>query len=345
MPELICALGPDNAGTVITGLVRGARTSLDVAMYEIGPSYAWAIAAAARRGVRVRVILDRHSADGNAGTAAAIAGAGGACRVLTRGSGTGHWKLVLIDGVRVATGTGNLVWRDAPRDSRGRLPPVAPPLRGTREWWAITDDAEVAGGAALAVETAWAASRLPPRAWRGQRRVVEPGAVGTPAPQVEPLRLTPAPGSLRLAVGGLAVGSALADAVEQAHSRVLLIAPYLHPRAAGVRSLMAAAWAARTRGADVRVLLGARPPAADAAHLCRTGMPARWMDPAVSTRGHAKGVIADGVAIVMSANLSRPGLGANWESALVIRSEAAADYLAAAWQRDWSAAQPVSGAV
>lgn len=345
MPELICALGPDTAGTVLTGVVRGARASLDVGMYEIGPSYAWAIAAAARRGVRVRVILDGHSADGNAGTATAIVGAGGACRVLARGTAAGHWKLIVVDGRRVATGTGNLVWRDAPRDARGRFPPSAPPLRGTREWWAITDDEDVAGGAALAVETAWAASRPPPRAWRRQPRVAAPGAVGIPAPQVEPLRLAQPAGSLRLAVGGLAAAAAVRDAVEQAVSRVLFIAPYLHGRAAGVRSLMVSARAARSRGADVRVLLGARPPVRDAAHLVRSGIPARWMDPAVSTRGHAKGVVADGVAVVMSANLSRPGLGANWESALVIRSQAAADYLAAAWQRDWSAAQPLTAAV
>ncbi|MGH7744713.1 MAG: phospholipase D-like domain-containing protein, partial [Candidatus Dormibacteria bacterium] len=136
MSELICALGPDSAGTVVTGLVRGARTSLDVAMYEVGPSYAWALARAAHEGVRVRVILDGHRGDGNAATAAAIIAAGGECRVLPRGAAAAHWKLLLVDGRVVATGTGNLIWRDLPRDAWGRLPPTAPLLRGTREWWA-----------------------------------------------------------------------------------------------------------------------------------------------------------------------------------------------------------------
>ncbi|MGH7687717.1 MAG: phospholipase D-like domain-containing protein, partial [Candidatus Dormibacteria bacterium] len=94
--------------------------------------------------------------------------------------------------------------------------------------------------------------------------------------------------------------------------------------------------------ADVRVLLGTRPELREAAFLALAGLPARWMDPAASTRGHAKGVIADDVAVVTSANWSRAGLGANWESALLMRSPAAAAYLAAAWERDWAAAREVS---
>ena len=342
MPELICALGPDNAGTAVTALMRQARASLDIAMYEIGPSYAWALAAASRRGVRLRVVLDGHPTDGNAATATTVVAAGGLCRVLPRGAGRGHWKLLVVDGVRVATGSGNLVWRDAPRDPRGRFPPESPPLRGTREWWAITDDAEVADRAGIAMQTAWAASRPPPRAWGRLPRVAAPGAVGVPAPQVAPLRLITPAGALRLVVGGLAAGAALCDALEQARSRALFVAPYLHSSAPGVRRLLAAALLAQSRGAGVRVLLGTRPLPRDAAHLAASGIPARWMDPAVSTRGHAKGLVADGIGVVSSANLSHTGLGANWETALVIRSEAAATYLAAAWERDWAAAVPVA---
>lgn len=344
MSELICALGPDSAGTVVTGLVRGAGTSLDVAMYEIGPSYAWALARAARAGVRVRVILDGHRGDGNAATAAAIKASGGECRVLPRGAMAGHWKLILVDRRIVATGTGNLVWRDLPRDARGRFPPTAPLLRGTREWWAVSEDGDAAVAAIVAMETAWAASRRPPPRWRVPRRaaVPEAGAVGSPTPQVEPLRLGPEGGSVRLAIGGLAVGSMIGDAIEQAHDRVLVTAPYVRPRAPGVRAALNATRDARRRGADARVLLGARPELREAACLDLAGLPARWMDPAASTRGHAKGVIADDVAILTSANWSRAGLGANWESALLMRSPAAAAYLAAAWERDWAAARDVS---
>lgn len=345
MPELICALGPDNAGTIITGLMRRARASLDVAMYEIGPSYAWALAAAAKRGVRVRVVLDGHPTDGNAGTAAAVRASGGSCRVLDRTHAAGHWKLLVLDGRQVATGTGNLVWRDAPRDARGRLPPAAPPLRGTREWWVVTDDADAATSGLIAFETAWDSSRQPPRAWRGVHHAAAYGAVGAPAPQVEPRLIGADPGAIRLLIGGLSLGVAIRDAIDSAQSRVLITTPYIRSRAPAVRSIFSAARASAIRGADVRLLLGARPASRDAAYLLATGLPARWMDPATWTRGHAKGVVADSTAIVASANWSHPGLGMNWESGLAVASPAAAAYLAAAWDRDWAAAIPVSAAV
>jgi phosphatidylserine/phosphatidylglycerophosphate/cardiolipin synthase-like enzyme len=159
---------------------------------------------------------------------------------------------------------------------------------------------------------------------------------------VEPVATTSEPGAVRLLVGGLAVAVAIRDAIDAAQSRVLITAPYVHSRAAAVRAICCAARAARTRGADVRILLGAHPASRDAAYLLATGVPARWMDPAASTRGHAKGVVADATAIVTSANWSHLGLGVNWESALAFSSAAAAKYLAAAWERDWAAAVPVS---
>lgn len=340
MPELICALGPDNAGSVLADLIHEARATLDVGMYEVGPSYAWALVAAARRGVRVRLILDGHRSDGNAGTAVALATAGADCRVLPRGIAAGHWKLVLSDGGRAAVGTGNLIWRDAPRHAHGGTAPAAPLLRGTREWWAVTNDSGVTGVAAAALEAAWDAGRRPPDDWLISRHAREdPGAVGTPAPQVAVLRLAPEDGRVRLVVGGLAVAGCLRDAIDGARSRVLITAPYIAGRPASVRTLVATASIARRRGVDVRLLLGARPQPSHAAHLARAGIPVRWMDPAASTRGHAKGLVADGTAMVTSANWSRAGFGANWEALLVVDSAPAAEYLAAAWQRDWTTAQ------
>lgn len=343
MTELICALGPDSAGTLVIRLLREARTSLDVAMYEVGPSYAWAISAAARRGVRVRMLLDGHASDGNAGTATAVSAAGGACRVLRRVDAAAHWKLVRVDGTVVAAGSGNLIWRDAPRDPRGRVPPDAQPLSGTREWWVITDATAVAGAAASAFEIAWERSRHPPAAWARRMRPEAPGDVGIPVPQVQPLRLAIDPGAARLICGGLPVAAAQLSAVQRARSRVLITVPYLSSRATAVRRLIGAAREAARRGADVRVLLGASPHAADAALLTRAGLPGRWMDPSLSTRGHAKGVIVDGLAVISSANWSRAGFGPNWEQALAVRHADAAGYFAAAWERDWAAARPLPG--
>ena len=339
MPELICALGPDNAGSVLSGLIRRARSTLDVAMYEVGPSYAWALASAARRGVRVRLVLDGHRGDGNAGTATAVADAGGQVRVLDRGVAAGHWKLLLVDGSEVAVGTGNLIWRDAPRDTRGRVPPEAPLLRGTREWWSVTDAEDVAGVAAAAIEAAWDAAARPPGTWATHRHLrQDPGAVGIPAPQVEAMHLVPEAGRVRLVVGGLAVAAALRCLIDDAQARVLITAPYVSIRASPVRALLASALQARARGADVRLLLGAPPRPVDSAFLTRSRIDTRCMDPTSSTRGHAKGLIVDGTAAVASANWSRAGFGANWEAALLMDSEPAAAYLAAAWERDWATA-------
>ena len=346
MPELICGLGPDNVGSVLSGLIGRARSTLDVAVYEVGPSYSWALAAAARRGCRVRLILDGHRADGNAGTAVTVGLAGGQVRVLDRGIAAGHWKLLIVDGREVAVGTGNLIWRDAPRHARSRLRPAEPLLRGTREWWSVTDVAGVVDVAGAAIEAAWASASRPPSSWQTRVHLrQDPGAVGIPAPQVEPLQLAAEPGRVRLVVGGLAVAAALRTVIERAHARVLLTAPYASSRVAAVRALIAAARLARNRGADVRFLLGTRPHPGEATYLVRAGVPARWMDPAASTRGHAKGLIADGTAVVSSANWSRAGFGANWEAALVMESDSAAAYLAAAWERDWATAQPVADSV
>src|ERR1700680_4791620 len=109
-----CALGPDAAGTMVSRMLRDARHSIDAAIYEVGPSYRWELVRAARLGVRVRLVLDAHAADGNAATARELTAAGGVCRVAGMGADTAHSKLLCSDAT-VAVGTGNLLWRGAPR--------------------------------------------------------------------------------------------------------------------------------------------------------------------------------------------------------------------------------------
>ena len=345
MPDLTCALGPDCAGTLLTSLIRTTRRSLVVAMYEVGPSYAWALAAAARRGVDVRLLIDDHPSDGNAASARAIIAAGGRCRVLGRGRQAAHWKLLLADGATTAAGTGNLLWRDAPRDRRGRLPPTAPPLRGTREWWALSGSRAVAGHAAEALECGWQRGRRPPAWWTRRPLQVLPGDVGMPALQVPPAAFDVAERRVRLIVGGLPVARVQRQLVLHARRRVLIAAPYIHTDAAGVRPLLDVVRAAAVRGVEVGVLLGAPPRREDASRLLRGGIAVRVMDPLATTRGHAKGLVADDTVLVSSANWSSAGLGPNWESALLVRSPAAAEYFAAAWQRDWDGSRQLRDAV
>jgi phosphatidylserine/phosphatidylglycerophosphate/cardiolipin synthase-like enzyme len=335
--EVICGLGPDNAGSLITRLLIEARHTIDAAVYEVGPSYRWAFVAAARRGVRVRLILDRHPSDGNAGTATRVARAGGECRVLGSSGSAAHWKLLAVDHRRVAVGTGNLIWRDAPRRQRGA---VSQALHGTREWWAVSDGSrDVELCVSTGFETAWSVARRPPPAWRAHVDVAP--EVGAPHPQVPPLGVAATARDVRLVLGGLPVAIATRALIDGAAQRVLATVPYVHPRSRPVRSLLAAMVSAARRGADARLLLGTPPLPEDAQSLGCLDLPVRTMDPRRSTSGHAKGLVADGSVLVASANWSSAGLGVNWEAALVIRRSEAAEYYAAAWQRDWDAADVV----
>jgi phosphatidylserine/phosphatidylglycerophosphate/cardiolipin synthase-like enzyme len=222
------------------------------------------------------------------------------------------------------------------------VPPQAGALHGTREWWGWGAEApRLALQARDGFDTAWQRAKAPPDAWLAMPRA-SPGDVGAPSPQVAPLTVRVARRSLQLVLGGLPVAMALVSLIGATRRRALVTAPYIHPRAAGVRRLVAALRPAVSRGVDTRLLLGARPEPADLAWLRAAGMPVRWMDATVSTRGHAKGLIADDVAVITSANWSSAGCGPNWEAALVARSAGAAEYYAAVWHRDWEAAVPLA---
>ena len=93
-------------------MLRRARRNIDAAVYEVGPSYRWALVRAAERGLRVRLVLDAHISDGNAATARALIAAGAECRVAGVGADAAHGKLLIVDRT-VAVGSGNLIWRDA----------------------------------------------------------------------------------------------------------------------------------------------------------------------------------------------------------------------------------------
>jgi len=338
--SLTCALGPDSAGTLLTKFLRGASSRIDAACYEVGPAYRWAMIDAARRGVAVRLLLDRHGGDGNAGTAVEVARAGGRCAVLRRGRAQAHWKLLIVDSA-LAVGTGNLIWRDAPRDPHGRIPPRAPALRGTREWWVFISGApSIVSVARTRLREAWGVAASPPVRW-GAADADAPGEVGIPRPEVAPLDLSIQTCRLRLLTGGAAVAAGLHDLISAARRRVLITAPYIDTRAARARSLIHDLTAAHRRGATVRVLLGTPPAPRDRSALRHLGIATRVMDVSRSTRGHAKGAIVDGVAVVSSANWSGDGLGGNWEAALVIDHPGAASYFADAWARDDEVSDPL----
>lgn len=334
MTALTCAVGPDAAGTMVSRLLRGARRSIDAALYEVGPSYRWELVRAARRGVRVRLVLDAHLSDGNAATAREVTEAGGECRVAGLGADAAHGKLICSDET-VAVGTGNLIWRDAPRDRHLRYPPSSTPLAGTREWWVTAS-----GSRSLSRDTRgsfdehWRTATAPPAEWAAAANIRVP-KVGTPMPQVAPSTGRVSGRRLRLVIGGHEVGATLRSMVTGSRRRVLVTVPYAHAHSPPVADLADLMARASGRGVTCALLLGEVPDPGDAALLHALPFEVRRMDPERSTTGHAKGAVADGSVLVSSANWSSAGLGGNWEAALRIDHPGAAAYYAAAWRRDW----------
>jgi phosphatidylserine/phosphatidylglycerophosphate/cardiolipin synthase-like enzyme len=338
---LTYSLGPDAAGTMLSRLLRGARRSIDAALYEVGPSYRWELVRAARRGVRVRLVLDAHGSDGNAATARELTAAGGACRVAGRGADAAHGKLICTD-TTVALGTGNLIWRDAPRDRRLRYPPSSTPLTGTREWWVMASGSRgLRRDARRAFDEHWRAATDPPDQWSAAPENRAP-SVGTPMPQVAPSTGHVSGRRLHLVIGGHAVGATVRSMVAASRRRVLVTVPYAHVHAPPVADLLDLMARASARGVTSALLLGDVPDRGDAALLEALPFDVRRMDPARSTSGHAKGAVADGSVLVSSANWSAPGLGGNWEAALRIDHPGAAAYYAAAWWRDWETGLPLN---
>jgi cardiolipin synthase A/B len=339
MTAMTCALGPDSAGTVLMRLLRRARRSIDAAVYEVGPSYRWALVRAAERGLRVRLVLDAHISDGNAATARALIAAGAECRVAGVGADAAHGKLLIVDGT-VAVGSGNLIWRDAARDPHLRLPPHGRPLAGTREWWAATRSRPIHRAAVEAFDAHWAVAVDPPSAW-GDAPAIAAAPIGVPTPQVPPSFPCVRSQRLALVIGGAAVAGTLASMASAARRQILVTVPYTRSDAPPVRDLLERMAIASSRGLDCAVLLGAVPDTDDAARLSILPFAVRRMDPSRSTSGHAKGMVADGAVLVSSANWSATGLGGNWEAALRIDHPGAAAYYAAAWRRDWATALPI----
>lgn len=332
MARCLLALGPDSTGEVLHHLLDGAGHGIDLAVYEMGPSFAAPLARTATRGVAVRVLLDAH-AGANSAAAPILAAGGAQCRVLGgRPGGEAHWKLAVVDGVALAVGSGNLLRRDAPPAGQA----------GTREWWVVVRQAAtLVAEARRAFAAAWDEAEPPGVSWARAAPAPAVPPVGVPSPHVEPVSVEVAQARLRLLLGGAEVGACLAARLTAVRRRALVTVPYVHTHVAVVAGLLDPLRAAAARGAEVRLLLGAVPDTADAAALAATRLPVRVMDPRRSTTGHAKGMVADDEVVVGSANWSGAGLGGNREAALLLDDARAADWYAAALARDWSTAAPL----
>lgn len=343
MPHLTCALGPDCAGTLLGEFIQESTQSLDVAVYEVSAYYAWLLGSAAERGVRTRLLMDGF-VPANATTAHLLSKSPVESRVIKAPHAAAHWKLLVRDERSVALGSGNLIKRDAPRDSQGKIPPEATSTGpGTREWWIIVRDSPSrAGQSRTAIGAVWQRAISVPSVWELAPPPFVP-PINIPKPVVAPLQLTVGDDVLDIEYGGASCAERIARCCAVAASRILITVPYIHTAAPRVRELCEVVGDAQRRGADVRVLLGAVPERSDAVSLHASGLETRVMNPQRSTTGHAKGVVIDDQVILGSMNWSEAGLGNNLEAAAHINQGDAADYYAAAWERDWSVADPVEG--
>lgn len=322
---------------MLAGFIAAADSSLDAAVYEVSGYWAYVLGAAARRGVRTRLLLDRHPG-ANSTTVRRLAGGPVLCRVarpVAPGGGMPaacHWKLIVRDADSLAVGSGNLIKRDTPRQRPDLV------LPGTREWWVVVEgSAALARDARWHLDQAWRESAEPPVSWLRAARPAAP-PIGVPTPLVAPLTVPVDEDGIRMVLGGDAHRRMLHRLLAEARLADITV-PYVHAGRPAVRQLLSDLNAARRRGAKVRLLLGSVPAAGDAAELSCRGPATRVMDPLRSTTGHAKGAIVDGQVLVGSANWSQPGLGGNREAGVLVEDAAAAAYFRAAFDRDWAVAK------
>lgn len=96
---------------VIDGLLEAAGTSVDAALYRLNlPHLARGLEAAAARGVRVRLVLDRGKFEETRATRELLGAANFSFRLLRGRHGMGskmHHKFVILDGRTVLTGSYN----------------------------------------------------------------------------------------------------------------------------------------------------------------------------------------------------------------------------------------------
>ena len=96
----------------VYSLVNGARHSIDVTMYEFSDTTAeHDLAAAAKRGVRVRVILDRRARSVNSGAYSYLSSHKVQATWSSRDYRYTHQKTVIIDGAKAVIMTANLTSR------------------------------------------------------------------------------------------------------------------------------------------------------------------------------------------------------------------------------------------
>ncbi len=358
-------LSPDAAAPALEALLRAGRRSAYLAVYELtSEPLAAELAAAARRGVDVRVLLEGSPVGGLDGRSWAIArtlsASGAQVRFLTGDPGAGivaryrflHAKYVVLDNATAVVSSEN--WGDHGFPT--------PPSSGNRGWHVAVRDralAEYLAAAFLAdfdparrdsVALATFGPNPVPQGEAPSRGTYAPARA--PYEVVGPIRAIPVLGpdhTLRTE----AVLGALRSATRSIAAEVLLADPTWGE---GPNPYLEALVGAARRGVHVRLLLdGTKFSAEDGAtsnaevvhYLNGLGraeslsLEARLFPPGAGgvTIVHAKGFVIDGrLAFVSSLNWNRNSATRNREVGLIIESDAIASYFGDAFAWDWSLA-------
>ena len=135
---------PDDGSIALSALLRGAEHSIDVMVYLLtGQEVVRELAAAQRRGVRVRVLLEEEPVGGGQGNRVAaqeLTAAGAAVRWAAPTFRFTHAKVILVDGAQAAIMTLNL---------------TASSFRSNREFAVISQDPSVVRALGELFESDW----------------------------------------------------------------------------------------------------------------------------------------------------------------------------------------------
>ncbi|MYB77738.1 MAG: hypothetical protein F4X83_11755 [Chloroflexi bacterium] len=135
---------PDDGSIALSALLRGAEHSIDVMVYLLtSQEVVRELAAAQRRGVRVRVLLEEEPVGGGQGNRVAaqeLTAAGAAVRWAAPTFRFTHAKVILVDGVQAAIMTLNL---------------TASSFRSNREFAVIVEDSSVVAALGELFESDW----------------------------------------------------------------------------------------------------------------------------------------------------------------------------------------------
>jgi hypothetical protein len=297
---------PDAGAGDIGAAIASAKKTLDVECYQIDdPTVNAALADAAKRGVKVRVMLEPKTvgAQNYAIEAAKLKAAGVDVQPtppqFDKSHDVDHAKFMVIDGKELLFGTGNLV-----RSGLGGNPAQG---YDNRDFWVEDGRAESASEGETLFDDDWARK-------------------ATSGVEFKDLVLTPDNADQRVL-----------DLIGSAQKRCLVWNQSLSDP-----KVVAALIAAKKRGADVRVLLGDQPgfggaPAKNDAAIQQ--LKAAGIQAGYFTKNylHAKAIVADGKAFVGSQNFTAGGLGQNRELGEILDDPAAVAKLAATFGADESA--------